>query len=85
MCKYRDYSISLKAVTAIPAFINFIVSKPMALPYVIWAGHLHGLDHGIILSLKITKLSYILSNTLIMRSKIQKEKKIKKKSREQQN
>ena len=49
MCKYRDYSISLKAVTAIPAFINFIVSKPMALPYVIWAGHLHGLDHGIIL------------------------------------
>ena len=51
MCKYRDYSISLKAVTAIPAFINFIVSKPMALPYVIWAGHLHGLDHGIILVL----------------------------------
>ena len=50
MCKYRDYSISLKAVTAIPAFINFIVSKPMALPYVIWAGHLHGLDHGIILN-----------------------------------
>ena len=66
MCKYRDYSISLKAVTAIPAFINFIVSKPMALPYVIWAGHLHGLDHGIILDFELLSLFVFLHVTMII-------------------